>query len=107
MDRAIGHHRRYTSRGLVARLRAAGFEVESSRYHDCLGYAAALAYKLVGNRRGRLERGQVLFYDRWVFPLSRALDRVFGGLFGKNVSAVAVRPRAGAKPQLAQSPPFP
>jgi trans-aconitate methyltransferase len=92
MDRAIGHWRRYTAPGLVARLREAGFEVESARYHDCLGYAAALAYKVVGDRRGRLRKEQVQLYDRWVFPVSRALDSIFGRLFGKNVSVVARRP---------------
>jgi SAM-dependent methyltransferase len=93
MDRAIGHYRRYTRQGLVARMRSAGFAVRSSRYHDCLGYAAALVYRFVGDRRGRLKQGQVQLYDRWVFPPSRALDRVCGRLFGKNVSAVGLRPR--------------
>jgi SAM-dependent methyltransferase len=94
MDKAIGHWRRYTRAELDARLREAGFEVRSSRYHDCLGYVAALVYKLVGDRSGKIKHGQVRLYDRLIFPVSRALDPLFQGLFGKNVSIVARRPPA-------------
>ncbi len=92
MDRSIGHCRRYTRRDLAAKLVAAGFEPPTTRYHDCLGFPATLLYKAVGDRSGRIDVRRILFYDRVVFPLSQALDPLFRGVLGKNVSAVAVRP---------------
>ena len=91
MDRAIGHHRRYTKQRLARALAAAGFAVSARRYHDSLGFLAALLYKAVGDRGGRIDPAQIAFYDRVVFPVSRTLDAVVGAWFGKNVSAVGTR----------------
>jgi SAM-dependent methyltransferase len=91
MDKAIGHWRRYSRPLLEATLSAAGFTVQGSRYHDSLGFLAALAYKFVGDREGRIRPGQVEFYDRAVFPLSRTLDGLVGAWIGKNVSSTGLR----------------
>lgn len=91
MDKAIGHWRRYSRSGLVATLRAAGFAVRGSRYHDSLGFLASLVYKVVGGPQGRITPAQVVFYDRAVFPLSRVLDGLLGPYIGKNVSSTGSR----------------
>lgn len=89
MDRLVGHFRRYTRAELAAKLEAAGFQVERIAYADSLGFFAALAYRLFARGTGELNPASVALYDRWAFPLSRALDRLVDRWFGKNLLAVA------------------
>jgi SAM-dependent methyltransferase len=89
MDRKVGHVRRYRRNDLVQKVGAAGFRVEHCSYADSLGFLATLAYRAVGNRSGDLNPRSVAAYDRFAFPLSRALDHVTGRLFGKNLALVA------------------
>lgn len=93
MDRKVGHFRRYRRRHLSGLLQAGGFAVIECRYVDSLGFFAALVYKLVGSRRGDIDRRSLRTYDRYVFPLSVRLDRLLGRWLGKNLLAVAERPR--------------
>ena len=90
MDDVVGHRRRYTRETLAARLRHAGLQPMGGRYVDSLGAIAALAMRLSGSA-GTLSRRGVSTYDRWVFPASRALDRLLGSSFGKNVMIRAIR----------------
>src|SRR4051812_40548706 len=94
MDRKVGHVRRYRRPELEQLARGAGLVVRQSRYVDVLGAAATLAYKVVGNDRGDISEASVGAYDRWIFPVSRALDRVTERLLGKNLLVVAERPAA-------------
>ncbi len=91
-DRLVGHVRRYGRRELLERLRSTDWVVDRCRYGDCLGFAAALAYRLLGRHvDGVLKPGQINLYDRWLFPASRRLDAVFGPLLGKNLVVFAHR----------------
>jgi SAM-dependent methyltransferase len=93
MDRKIGHYRRYHKNGLVRIARRAGFAVERAEYADSMGFFATLAYKLVGSRKGDISVPWVRFYDRFVFPLSRVMDRIgLSHLLGKNLIVVMRRP---------------
>ena len=91
MDRLVGHHRRYRRRELSEKLRATGFAIESAYYVDSLGFFSALAYRLIGKETGVISPGAVKIYDRFLFPLSRLLDRLVLGSFGKNLVVVADR----------------
>jgi SAM-dependent methyltransferase len=84
-DARVGHLRRYRRRELVDRVREAGFEIESARHVDSLGFAAGLAYRLFGRRDGGLDPAKVRLYDAAVFPLSRRLDRLCDRFIGKNL----------------------
>lgn len=95
MDEHVGHFRRYRRGTLVAGLRQAGFEVGRARYVDSLGFFATLVYKLIGNRSGSVSPGSVALYDSMIFPLSRLLDILSFGSFGKNLLVLATKP---AKP---------
>ncbi len=88
MDRKVGHVRRYRHGQLREGLRAAGLQVEHISYRDCLGFFAALVFKLIGNDSGTLNRRALVAYDRYVFPLSQRLDRWGGMWFGKNLLVV-------------------
>jgi len=89
MDTKVGHLRRYRRGELIDKVRRAGFRVDRCSYADSLGFLAALVYRVVGNREGNLNPRSVGAYDRFAFPASRALDRVTGRMFGKNLALVA------------------
>jgi hypothetical protein len=40
---------------------------------------------------GRLNERTIVFYDRFLFPLSQVLDRLLGRLLGKNLLVLARR----------------
>jgi SAM-dependent methyltransferase len=90
MDRRVGHLRRYRRQQLEELARSAGFRVLRSEYVDSGGFAAALVYRLIGGN-GSISRRSVVIYDRLVFPVSRAVDRLTRLYFGKNVLLVARR----------------
>jgi SAM-dependent methyltransferase len=90
MDRRVGHVRRYRSRELRDRVRAAGFNVTSTRYVDGLGFLAALAFRLL-RRPGDLDPRSVARYDSWLFPLSRTLEPLTHRWIGKNLLLEARR----------------
>ena len=92
LDDRVGHHRRYTIAGLEAKLAAAGFEVESIRYCDSLGFLLAYLYKFIGDASGEPSGASLRLFDRVVFPLSLVVDKATRRLFGKNVLALARRP---------------
>ena len=89
MDTRVGHFRRYRRAELVEKLLRAGFTVGSVRYVDSLGVLATLAYRLLGSREGTIDPRSVALYDRFVFPLSRLLDRLFERTGGKNLLVIA------------------
>ena len=92
MDRKVGHFRRYRRPGLVRLLTSAGYVVEHARYVDSIGFLAALAYRWLGRDDGTINRTALMLYDRWVFPVSVAFDRLVGRWFGKNVLVIAKVP---------------
>jgi SAM-dependent methyltransferase len=93
MDRKVGHVRRYRRAGLAKTLQAAGFVIERMTYADCLGFFATLVFNRVGSADGTINRGGLIAFDRLAFPVSRILDRATAPFFGKNLVAVAHRPR--------------
>jgi len=89
LDDRFKHYRRYRRAGLERLARSIGLAVCKTRYADSLGFFATLSFKLFGNKNGDLNAGAVNFYDRYIVPLSRSLDFVFGRLLGKNVYLIA------------------
>ncbi|MBI3139236.1 MAG: class I SAM-dependent methyltransferase [Sphingobacteriales bacterium] len=85
-DKAIGHYRRYTRRSL-GQLAPASLRLIRCRYYDSFGYLAALANKVFLRQQYPGIR-QVLFWDRWLIPLSRIIDQLLFHLFGKSILAV-------------------
>ena len=89
MDRKVGHVRRYRRADLARAVRDAGLGNVVARYVDSLGFLAALAFRVVGNDDGTIDRRALRAYDRYAFPVSRVLDRLVGRWFGKNVLLTA------------------
>jgi SAM-dependent methyltransferase len=90
MDTALGHYRRYTARSL-----SAVFPTELRRrevfYLDSLGMVASLTNKFV-LRQDTPGAGQVRFWDGFIIPISRVLDRLVAHAAGRSVIAVFSRP---------------
>lgn len=89
LDKRLEHYRRYHRQRLERLARSAGLTVWKTRYADSLGFFATLGFKVFGNKNGALSVRAVDFYDRYIVPLSKSLDFVFGRLFGKNVYLIA------------------
>ena len=85
MDAKVGHVRRYTRQTLTSRAAAAGFRIERVAYADSVGFFATLLFKAIGNKDGSVSVGALKFYDRLIFPISRALDLVTQRWLGKNL----------------------
>jgi SAM-dependent methyltransferase len=95
MDRLAGHFRRYTKRTLAERLARSGFAAESLRYFNPVGavgwWVNARFFRPRSLSDDAVNR-QILLFDRYVLPISRALDPLTRALFGQSLWAVA-RPR--------------
>jgi SAM-dependent methyltransferase len=93
LDSEVGHVRRFSRSMLRTTLENAGFVIEDLRFFDSLGFAAALGVR-VSQKLGlfQYDPGSVRLYDRYLFPLSRRLDRLLSGVVGKNLMAVANKP---------------
>lgn len=87
-DRAIGHQRRYTARGLRAVVEAAGYCVEHLHHVNAVGLLGWLV--LVKGLRRRPQAGPLLrLYDGLVVPWLRRLEDRRRPPFGQSLLVVA------------------
>ena len=84
MDKKVGHYRRYSKTQLKELFYKNGYKVHSCKYFDFLGYFAAFAYKYI-NKSGDIDSKGLVFYDKYVFPISLFLDKFFSYFIGKNL----------------------
>lgn len=85
-DRAIGHQRRYNRASL---LRCTPPNAQSIRvsYLDSAGYCLSLANRLVLHQSSPNLK-QILFWDKYILPVSRLIDWVLGFRVGKSILGV-------------------
>ncbi len=95
MDTKVGHYRRYTAKSLKQLAKESGYGIEKSEYVDSAGFFATLLYKYIGDKDGGINTGALIFYDRFLFPLSRFMDNFFRHIFGKNVYIVLKKESIG------------
>jgi SAM-dependent methyltransferase len=85
-DKAIGHCRRYNIKTLK-KITPPGLSMIRCRYYDSIGFFASLMNKtLLKQKMPTLN--QVLFWDRWMVPVSAITDKLFLHGFGKSIIAV-------------------
>ena len=89
MDKKVGHYRRYSKKQLEELFLQNGYLVKSCRYFDFLGYFAALIYKYTLNK-GDIDAKSLIYYDKYIFPLSLFFDKFFSRFLGKNLLIEAV-----------------
>ena len=92
MDAKVGHVRRYRRDSLARSVTSAGFMIERMEYADSIGFIATLIFRWLDPGTGDINHGLLKAYDRFVFPLSRSLDRLTHRWFGKNLVLVAINP---------------
>ena len=85
-DAAIGHRRRYSLAALEA-LAPENCVILAARMLDAVGFFASLANRLL-LRSAMPSAAQVLFWDRWLVPLSRRVDPLTAFRFGKTAVVV-------------------
>jgi len=85
MDKKVGHFRRYTSSSLNTLALNSELNVIKIKYVDFLGFFVSLLYKIIGDKNGNISKGSVLFFDKYIFPPSKILDKIFNKIMGKNV----------------------
>ena len=91
LDEKLCHYRRYTKTSLRHLVEQEGFAIEHVRYADCLGFMAALVFRLLNRSASAVTATAISVYDRWLFVPSRVLDKLFGRWFGKNVYVLCKR----------------
>jgi ubiquinone/menaquinone biosynthesis C-methylase UbiE len=95
VDIATGHVRRYTKRSIRAALTSAGVEVVTVRYANSIGLLCYYAFTSL-LKQTPAEGGTMTFYDRFVVPVVRFIERVVvRPPFGQSVLAVARVPADG------------
>jgi hypothetical protein len=85
-DKAIGHYRRYNTRQFK-KITPPSLELLSVNYYDTVGYFASLVNKLVLRQRYPTLK-QVMFWDKWMIPVSRLTDKLFFHSFGKSIIGI-------------------
>jgi SAM-dependent methyltransferase len=93
LDVMFGHFRRYRRHELVAKVNGVGGEAEVCRYFDFAGiFPWLFLNKLMG--ASTFNRRLIEIHDKFVVPVSRAVERVVPPPIGKNVILVARKSRA-------------
>jgi SAM-dependent methyltransferase len=85
-DAAIGHYRRYSKRSLAAVI-PGHLQNLALLYVDSFGAVASFCNRYFMNS-DMPTRSQILFWDRYLVPLSRFFDRLFLHSLGKSVIGV-------------------
>jgi SAM-dependent methyltransferase len=91
LDRLVEHKRRYRRRSLADVMQHAGLRVGRVRYADSAGFFATLAFKVIGNDSGTIDKRALVIFDRLLFPLGRIADVALDRVLGKNVVLTGVR----------------
>lgn len=82
-DHSIGHFRRYNRESLLA-LTPSGCQVERVYFLDSVGMGTSLANRVL-LKQSKPTLQQILFWERFLLPLSRFIDRLTGYHFGRSL----------------------
>lgn len=90
-DSSVGHFRRY-DRPMLRNISPPGLDLIRLRYLDSVGLCASAA-NLLFLRQSAPTSGQLQFWDNWIIPPSRVLDKLFLYSVGKSIFAVWQKPK--------------
>jgi hypothetical protein len=91
VDIATGHVRRYTRKTMREAMERSGLEIERLHYANSLGLVGYyVSTSLLRQTPG--PGPMVKFYDMFVAPMTRAMERVVRPPFGQSVIAIGRRP---------------
>lgn len=92
LDVGAGHHRRYRRRSLLTMVESAGFKIIRARYQNAL---CVLGWWVNGRLLRRTDISaeslarQIRFFDKYLVPPARVLDRVTRGFMGQSLIVAA------------------
>lgn len=89
MDDRVGHARRYSKKMLAEKLAQCGYTVKYIRYCDSVGFVLSFLFKYVGNKNGEPSSDALRIFDQYLLPISKMVDVLVFGKFGKNLIAIA------------------
>ena len=89
LDRSVGHFRRYNKIELETLVKKAGFEIVKSKYFDSFGVIPW--YFLFVLLKREMGQGGVSFYDKFVIPIEKTIEKKIPIPFGKNLLLVGRR----------------
>lgn len=72
----------------MSKMSASGIDLLVARHADSAEFLASVLDKPFGDPTGEIGRKARIAYDRWTFPVSRALDVVLSPVIGKNLIVV-------------------
>ncbi len=96
VDRALGHHRRYTKGELVLKVHQSGFDVEGVFYMNVIGMAGWFLNNRVLKRRQE-SLAQIRLFDRFIAPWAERAERFVRPRIG--LSLIVIGTRDGARNQ--------
>lgn len=85
-DKAIGHHRRYNKK-MFQKITPISLHLVSNNYYDSAGFFASLMNKIILRKKYPTQK-QVLFWDKWMVPVSKITDDLFFHSFGKSIIGI-------------------
>jgi SAM-dependent methyltransferase len=90
LDRAVGHHRRYTKPEITKKLQRAGFRIERVQYRNLV---SVIPWLITGRlmKLDKLGDGSLKLFDKFVFPISRWLEDRVPPRYGLNLVAIALK----------------
>jgi len=96
MDSEAGHVRRYTRKSLAGVFSRAGWAIEKDFYMNPVGglgwfFRNRIAPPSARELDSPRVNDDIRFFDRYLVPLTRALDPLFAPVFGQSVVVVARR----------------
>lgn len=93
LDRLAGHCRRYTTARLADLLSDQPVELVRLSYFNPIGGLGWLANRLKRHQslNDDAVNGQIALFDKYIVPLSRALDPLSRSFFGQSVTCIARR----------------
>jgi len=99
LDVQFGHYRRYNKQMMIQKLEQSGYTVKSIRYCDSVGFLLSFLFKHIGDKNqepspAALEKFQrcilpVSLFDTFLLPISKIMDALIFGAFGKNLMVIA------------------
>jgi len=88
-DKAIGHYRRYDKKMLLDIIPKSA-KILVHKYLDSFGLSVSLANKLLLKQNYPTKK-QVVFWDNFIIPVSKKLDRLLSFTLGKSVLLICKR----------------
>ena len=91
IDEQLGHYRRYNRKSMRELARSAGFDIQTVRYMNLIGFFGWWANARIFRRETQSEV-QIDLFDRYIVPTMSTLENIAAPPFGQSLFAVLRKP---------------